>query len=323
MLPENAKELLFTLEELKKATSNFSPACEIGQGGYGVVYKGRLTDGREVAIKREIQEKESSNERSSFDFSCELSLLAGVEHFNLVKLLGYCDGNNERILVQEYVCNGTLRHHLDCERGVVLDFPKRLDIAIDVAHALTYLHFHAERPIIHRDIKSTNVLLTRNFRAKLADFGFAQGGIYKKGDMHISKQVKGTAGYLDPEYLKSLQLSSKSDVYSFGILLVEILTGRHPIEPHRPADQRTTILWAYKNYLKGNLTDILDLKLEKSKAMELVARKVFNLAFQCSAPIMDERPDMKQVGEYLWAFRREYQALQDQKVSASLSQNGS
>ncbi|MCO5572448.1 hypothetical protein L7F22_026203 [Adiantum nelumboides] len=315
VLPENASTLLFTVEELKKATSSFSPSCQIGQGGFGTVYKGRLTDGREVAVKR--ARKDIFEARLTVQFQCEVNLLASVEHLNLVKLLGYSEGGNERILVQEYVPNGNLRQHLDCDFGVVLDLFVRLDIAIDIAHALTYLHFYAERPIIHRDVKASNILLTPSLRAKVADFGFARVGAFDPEATHVSTQVKGTAGYLDPEYLKSYQLSTKSDVYSFGILLIELVTGRRPIEPHRDFDQRITARWAFKNFLSNNLTDILDPKLERSKSAHLVAGKLSKLAFQCSAPMRHDRPDMKQVAEYLWAVRKEYQVMQETKVSDS------
>ncbi|KAI5062344.1 hypothetical protein GOP47_0022883 [Adiantum capillus-veneris] len=319
VLPENASALLFTMEELKKATSCFSSSCQIGQGSFGTVYKGRLTDGKEVAVKR--ARKDIFEARLTVQFQCEVNLLASVEHLNLVKLLGYFEGGNERILVQEYVPNGNLRQHLDCEFGVVLDLFVRLDIAIDIAHALTYLHFYAERPIIHRDIKASNILLTPSFRAKVCDFGFARVGAYDPEATHVSTQVKGTAGYLDPEYLKSYQLSTKSDVYSFGILLIELITGRRPIELQRVVDQRITARWAFKNFLSNNLADVLDPKLERSESAHLVAGKVCKLAFQCSAPTRHDRPEMKQVVEYLWAVRKEYQALLEQKVSESLLEN--
>jgi serine/threonine protein kinase len=132
--------------------------------------------------------------------------------------------------------------------GRVLDMGTRLDIAIDIAHALTYLHLYADRPIIHRDVKSSNILLTETFRAKVADFGFSRvGPSTDVGATHVSTQVKGTAGYLDPEYLTTYQLNAKSDVYSFGILLVEIFTGRRPIELKRASDERVTVRWVRHN----------------------------------------------------------------------------
>jgi serine/threonine protein kinase len=177
-------------------------------------------------------------------------MLSQVDHLNLVKLIGYLEAEHEHILVMEYVPNGNLREHLDGNFGVALDMSTRLDIAIDVAHALTYLHLYADKPIIHRDVKSSNILLTGKFRAKVADFGFSHvGPSTDVGITHVSTQVKGTIGYLDPEYLTTNQLTTKSDVYSFGILLVEIFTGRNPIEFKRPSDERVTFRWVSTKFI--------------------------------------------------------------------------
>jgi serine/threonine protein kinase len=176
-------------------------------------------------------------------------MLSQVDHLNLVKLIGYLEAEHEHILVMEYVPNGNLREHLDGNYGVALDMSTRLDIAIDVAHALTYLHLYADKPIIHRDVKSSNILLTGKFRAKVADFGFSHVGPTDVGMTHVSTQVKGTLGYLDPEYLTTNQLTTKSDVYSFGILLVEIFTGRNPIELKRPGDERVTFRWVSTQFI--------------------------------------------------------------------------
>jgi serine/threonine protein kinase len=182
--------------------------------------------------------------RVSTEFENEVNMLSQVEHLNLVKLIGYLEEGDERILVTEYVTNGNLRRHLDGPPdGVILDMSTRLDIAIDIAHALTYLHYYTDRPIIHRDVKSSNILLTESNRAKVADFGFSRAGPSELGSTHVSTQVKGTAGYLDPEYLTTYQLNVKSDVYSFGILLIELFTGRRPIEINRPSDERVTVRW--------------------------------------------------------------------------------
>ncbi|MCL7049571.1 hypothetical protein MKW94_028037, partial [Papaver nudicaule] len=228
------------MSQVMKATQNFSPSLLIGEGGFGTVYKAQLPDGPVVAVKRARKENLSSLQA---EFSSEVELLSKIEHRNLVRLLGYVDKGNERIIITEFVPNGTLREHLDGQRGKILDFYQRLEISIDVAHALAYLHLYAEDPIIHRDVKSSNILLTDNLRAKVADFGFARAGPTDVERTHISTKVKGTAGYLDPEYLRTYQLTTKSDVFSFGILLIEILTGRRPVEMRRAADERITIRW--------------------------------------------------------------------------------
>ncbi|KAL0008363.1 hypothetical protein SO802_009865 [Lithocarpus litseifolius] len=232
----------FSMEEILKATRNFSSSFKVGQGGFGTVYRGRLEDGTLVAVKR--AKKSVYDKHLGVEFQSEIRTLAQVEHLNLVKFFGYLEHGDERIVVVEYVPNGTLREHLDCIHGNFLDLAARLDIAIDVAHAITYLHMYTDHPIIHRDIKSSNILLTENFRAKVADFGFARlAADSDSGVTHVSTQVKGTAGYLDPEYLRTYQLTEKSDVYSFGVLLVELVTGRRPIEPKRELMERITAKW--------------------------------------------------------------------------------
>lgn len=303
----NVGSIMFSIAQISKATRNFSPSLKIGQGGFGTVYKGQLDNGQVVAIKR--ARKDAFEARLTAEFRNEVGMLARIEHLNLVRLIGVCEQEKERILVTEYVTNGTLREHLDGQRGTFLDLSTRLDIAIDVAHALTYLHLYADQQIIHRDVKSSNILLAENFRAKVADFGFSRIGPSEANETHISTQVKGTAGYLDPDYLKTYQLTQKSDVYSFGILLVEILTGRRPIEFKKEMEERITIRWAFAKFNGGRATEILDVHLVRVPGIDMVAEKLFELAFQCSAPMKSDRPTMKQAGEQLWAIRKSYQAL--------------
>ncbi|CAM6097721.1 unnamed protein product [Calypogeia fissa] len=309
--------LTFTMAELVKVTSNFSPSHKIGQGGFGTVYKGKLRDGTVVAVKR--AKKDAFEARLSVEFQNELDMLSQVDHLNLVKLIGYLEEEHERIIVVEFVSNGNLREHLDGQFGSVLDMATRLDVAIDIAHALTYLHNYADRPIIHRDVKASNILLTDTCRAKVADFGFSRTGPTDQGATHVSTQVKGTAGYLDPEYLTTYQLNQKSDVYSFGILLIEIFTGRRPIELKRPSDERVTVRWAFKKFVEGKVMDILDPRLERTSAIHMVMERLAELAFACSAPTKNDRPSMKKAQEALWHIRKDYQG---QNTSASPASRG-
>ncbi|XP_050388179.1 calmodulin-binding receptor-like cytoplasmic kinase 3 [Argentina anserina] len=290
------------LSQIARATRNFSKSQLIGEGGFGTVYKARLADGQVVSIKRA---KKELFENLQTEFSSEVDLLAKIDHRNLVKLLGYVDEGNERLIITEYVPNGNLREHLDGQLGKALEFNQRLEIAIDVAHALTYLHLYAEKPIIHRDVKSSNILLTESMRAKVADFGFARLGPMDTDRTHISTKVKGTVGYLDPEYMKTYQLTVKSDVYSFGILLIEIVTGRRPVELKRPVEERVTLRWAFKKLNEGLTMELIDPVIEETVDAD-VLMKIFDLAIQCAAPVRADRPDMKTVGEQLWTIRADY-----------------
>ncbi|XP_013607011.1 PREDICTED: calmodulin-binding receptor-like cytoplasmic kinase 2 [Brassica oleracea var. oleracea] len=299
----------FSFEEIYAATKNFSPSFRIGQGGFGTVYKVKLRDGSTVAVKR-AKKSLHKEDRQGAEFMSEIKTLAQVTHLSLVKYYGYLVHNDEKLLVVEYVPNGNLRDHLDCKEGKTLDMATRLDIATDVAHAITYLHMYTQPPIIHRDIKSSNILLTDNFRAKVADFGFARlAPDSESGATHVSTQVKGTAGYLDPEYLTTYQLTEKSDVYSFGVLLVELLTGRRPIELHREQKERITIRWAIKKFTSGDTISALDPKLERNPANNLALEKVLEMAFQCLAPHRGSRPSMKNCSEILWGIRKDYREL--------------
>ncbi|KAK0581699.1 hypothetical protein LWI29_016929 [Acer saccharum] len=316
--PGNGK-IPFTMGEIYKATRNFSPSFKIGQGGFGTVYKGRLEDGTTVAIKR--AKKSLYDKHLGVEFQSEIKTLAQVEHLNLVKYYGCLEYQEERIVVVEYVPNGTLREHMDCLHGNILDLAARLDIAIDVAHAITYLHMYTDHPIIHRDIKSSNILLTENLRAKVADFGFARlAADAESGATHVSTQVKGTAGYLDPEYLRTYQLTEKSDVYSFGVLLVELITGRRPIEAKRELKERITARWVMKKFNEGDAISTLDPRLEQSAANNLALEKVLELALQCLAPHRQNRPSMRRCAEILWSIRKDYREIVDVHSLASHSQ---
>ncbi|CAN6449867.1 unnamed protein product [Victoria cruziana] len=294
----------FSISQIIRATNNFAPTTKIGEGGSATVYKGVLADGRIVAVKRA---KQGTFQNLQKEFNTELETLTNVEHRNLVKLIGFVDEDDESIIISEYVPNGTLREHLDGLDGKSLDFFKRLEVSIDVAHALTYLHVYSGKPIIHCDIKSSNILLTENLRAKVADFGFARAGPTNEDETHISTKVKGTAGYLDPEYVKTYRLTPKSDVFSYGILLIEIFSGRRPVEVNRPANERITVRWAFQLFNERRWLEILDPSLEAPGSDTV--HDLFGLAFQCAAPVRSDRPTMEQAQKSLWSIRREYQKM--------------
>ncbi|XP_010536238.1 PREDICTED: calmodulin-binding receptor-like cytoplasmic kinase 1 [Tarenaya hassleriana] len=296
--------VIFSFEELQKATENFSPANQIGEGGFGTVYKGRLHDGTLVAIKR--ARKNNYGRSWLLEFKNEIYTLSKIEHMNLVRLYGFLEHEDERVIVVEYVGNGNLREHLDGSKGKRLEMAERLEIAIDVAHAITYLHTYTDTPIIHRDIKATNILITEKLRAKVADFGFARLVSEDEGATHISTQVKGSAGYVDPDYLRTFQLTEKSDIYSFGVLVVELVSGRRPIESKRPRKERLTVKWAMQGLRDDEVVLVMDPVLRRSQASISVAEKMMRLARQCLASARSDRPSMKECVEMLWAIRREF-----------------
>ncbi|XP_068645744.1 calmodulin-binding receptor-like cytoplasmic kinase 2 [Aristolochia californica] len=294
----------FTVDGVYKATGNFSLSYKIGQGSSGAVYKVKLNDGTYVAIKR--AKKAAYDEHQNVEFQSEVQTLARIKHLNLVKFLGYLEHEDEKIIVVEYVPNGTLREHLDGLRGTILNLANRLDVAVDVAHAITYLHMYKDDPIIHGDIKSSNILLTEKFRAKVADFWSACSAETYTGATYIASLVKGTAGYLDPDYLRTYQLTEKSDIYSFGVLLVELISGRRPIEPKKQANEFVTVRWAMKNFAEGNAIQVLDPSLTRNAAANLALDKILELAQQCLSPTSQGRPTMWRCAGILWNIRKEY-----------------
>ncbi|KAI3509168.1 hypothetical protein L1887_24218 [Cichorium endivia] len=215
----------FTFEELSKCTNNFSETNNIGTGGYGMVYRGSLPNGQLIAIKRAKQ----GSTQGGLEFKTEIELLSRVHHKNLVSLVGFCFNQGEQMLIYEYIVNGTVKDSLSGRSGIRLDWTRRLRIALGAAKGLQYLHDLADPPIIHRDVKTNNILLDERLVAKVADFGLS----ISLGDAnrtHVTTQVKGTMGYMDPEYYMTQQLTEKSDVYSFGVVLLELITARNPIE---------------------------------------------------------------------------------------------
>lgn len=272
----------FSYEELKRYTNNFPEINVIGSGGYGKVYRGMLPDGRMVAIKR----SNAGSTQGGLEFKTEIELLSRVHHKNLVDLVGFCFQQGEGMLVYEYVPNGTLREGLSGESGIQLDWISRLRIALDSARGLAYLHEFANPPIIHRDIKSSNILLDANLNAKVADFGLSK----LVSDGQISSQVKGTLGYLDPEYYMTQILTEKSDVYSFGVVMLELITGEPPI--HNGKYMVSTVKSALnKNDLYYGLKKVTDPVIGKSTHL-VGFRRIVELALQCVEELAVDRPTM-------------------------------
>ncbi|XP_020252516.1 proline-rich receptor-like protein kinase PERK9 [Asparagus officinalis] len=252
----------FSYDELYKITNGFSDQNLLGEGGFGCVYKGCLPDGREVAVKQ-LKVGGSQGER---EFRAEVEIIGRVHHRHLVSLVGYCIAGNQRILVYDFVPNNTLHYHLHAEGRPVLDWATRVKIAAGAARGLAYLHEDCHPRIIHRDIKSSNILLDANFEAQVSDFGLAR--LAMDAVTHVTTRVMGTFGYLAPEYASSGKLTEKSDVYSFGVVLLELITGRKPVDTSQPVGDESLVEWArplLTHALEtGDFNELPDPRLEKN-----------------------------------------------------------
>ncbi|XP_061346769.1 probable LRR receptor-like serine/threonine-protein kinase At1g06840 isoform X2 [Gastrolobium bilobum] len=294
----------FDYEEMALATNNFSDSAEVGQGGYGKVYKGILSDGTLVAIKR----AQEGSLQGEMEFRTEIHLLSRVHHRNLVSLIGYCDEKGEQMLVYEYMPNGTLRDHLSVHSKEPLSFPMRLKMAIGSAKGLLYLHTEADPPIFHRDVKASNILLDSKFTAKVADFGLSRLAPVPdiEGNLpgHVSTVVKGTPGYLDPEYFLTHKLTDKSDVYSLGVVFLELVTGRPPIFHGENIIRQVTVA-----FQSGGIFSVVDKRMG-SYPSECLG-KFLTLALKCCENAPDERPKMAEVVrelENIWSMISESDA---------------
>lgn len=290
---------MFTLEQLKKATDNYSENSIIGRGGFGMVYKGTLSSkemsskNQVVAIKRSIKVDSTQVEQ----FINEVVALSQINNKNVVKLLGCCLETEVPLLVYEYISNGTLHDHLHDEgKTSVLRWDVRLKIAAEVADVLAYLHSTISIPIIHRDIKSANILLDDNYTAKVADFGASK--LAPVDQEQLGTMVQGTCGYLDPEYMQTGELTDKSDVYSFGVVLVELLTSEKAISYAKPESERSLAICFLRKLKENRLFEILDDKIASDEAIEQLT-EVVNLARRCLKLKGEDRPTMKEVAREL------------------------
>ncbi|GAA0139010.1 transmembrane signal receptor [Lithospermum erythrorhizon] len=278
----------YSFEEIKKYTNNFAEVNVVGSGGYGKVYRGSLPDGHLIAVKRAQQ----GSMQGALEFKTEIELLSRVHHKNVVTLLGFCFEQGENMLVYEYIPNGTLKDSLSGKSGIRLDWMRRLKIALGAAKGIQYLHDLANPPIIHRDIKSTNILLDDNLTAKVADFGLSKN-VGEQDRTHVTTQVKGTMGYLDPEYYMTNQLTEKSDVYSFGVLLLELVTAKPPIDKGKYI-VREVKQTMDKTKVLYNLQEILDSNLDSSMPAKSLETFV-DVTLRCVEEAGANRPSMADV----------------------------
>ncbi|URD74066.1 receptor-like protein kinase [Musa troglodytarum] len=277
--------------EIVLATNNFNENALVGAGGFGKVYKGVLRDGTKIAVKRGTR----GSQQGLGEFQTEIEILSKIRHHHLVSLIGYCEEQAEKILVYEFMEKGPLRDHLYGSRNPSLSWKQRLEICIGSARGLHYLHTGSAQVIIHRDVKSSNILLDENYTAKVADFGLSKLGTCTN-QSHVSTGVKGSFGYLDPEYFKTQQLTDKSDVYSFGVVLLEVMCARPVIDQSLPWEQVNLAEWAMHWQKKRLLERIIDPSL-KGKTNRKSLKKFGETVEKCLAQYGIDRPTM---GDVLW-----------------------
>ncbi|KAK1660870.1 hypothetical protein QYE76_049029 [Lolium multiflorum] len=288
---KNAEFCLFDFEELLEATSNFSEENKLGEGGYGTVYKGQLPEGLEVAVKRLA----SHSGQGFIEFQNELQLIAKLQHMNLVRLLGYCSREEEKILVYEYLPNKSLDYFIfDENKRALLDWSKLVAIIEGIAHGLLYMHKHSRLLVIHRDLKPSNILLDSEMNPKISDFGLAK--IFSSNDTEgdTTRRVVGTYGYMAPEYASKGIFSVKSDVFSFGVIILEILSGKQNSGHQQCGDFINLLGHAWQLWEDGKWIDLVDASLVPYSHSAKMVRCI-NIALLCVQENAVDRPTMGDV----------------------------
>ncbi|KAL8517670.1 hypothetical protein ACS0TY_015780 [Phlomoides rotata] len=302
--------LVISVQVLRNVTKNFAPENELGRGGFGVVYEGVLDDGTKIAVKR--MESGVISNKALDEFHSEIAVLSKVRHRHLVSLLGYSVEGNERILVYEHMSQGALSKHLFHWKKFELEplsWKRRLNIALDVARGIEYLHTLAHQSFIHRDLKSSNILLGDNFRAKVSDFGLVK--LAPDGEKSVVTRLAGTFGYLAPEYAVMGKITTKVDVFSFGVVLMELLTGMMALDEARPEESQYLVAWFWR--IKSNkekLMDAIDPTLDYKK--EETIDSIAELAGHCTAREPGQRPDMGHAVNVLASLVEKWEPLDDE-----------
>uniref|UniRef100_A0A5B6Z006 non-specific serine/threonine protein kinase n=1 Tax=Davidia involucrata TaxID=16924 RepID=A0A5B6Z006_DAVIN len=287
--------VVISVQVLRKVTNNFAPENELGRGGFGAVYRGELEDGTKIAVKR--MEAGVISNKALDEFQAEIAVLSKVRHRHLVSLLGYSIEGNERLLVYEYLPQGALSMHLFHWKSLNLEplsWTRRLNIALDVARGMEYLHTLAHQSFIHRDLKSSNILLDDDFRAKVSDFGLVK--LAPDGEKSVATRLAGTFGYLAPEYAVTGKITTKADVFSYGVVLMELLTGLVALDEHRSEESRYLAEWFWQ--IKSNkekLNAAVDPTLDAKEEIFDSIRTIAELAGHCTARDPNHRPDMGHV----------------------------
>ncbi|CAI9783345.1 unnamed protein product [Fraxinus pennsylvanica] len=308
-----AGNLVISVQVLRNVTKNFAPENELGRGGFGVVYKGEFVDGTKIAVKR--MEAGVISSKALDEFQSEIAVLSKVRHRHLVSLLGYSIEGNERILVYEYMPQGALSEHLFQWKSMKLEplsWKRRLNIALDVARGLEYLHTFAHQSFIHRDLKSSNILLGDDFRAKISDFGLVK--LAPDGEKSVVTRLAGTFGYLAPEYAVTGKITTKADVFSFGVVLMELLTGMMALDEDRPEESQYLVAWFWhvkssKEKLAAAIDPALDVKEETSESISIISE----LAGHCTSREPNQRPDMGHAVNVLVSLVEKWKPLDDDR----------
>ncbi|XP_074558445.1 proline-rich receptor-like protein kinase PERK10 [Curcuma longa] len=291
----------FSYEELYRITNGFLPDNILGEGGFGSVYKGCLPNGREVAVKR-LKIESGQGDR---EFKAEVEIISRVHHRHLVSLVGYCISDDQRLLAYDFVPNGTLESHLHGNTRPVMDWTTRVKVAAGAARGIAYLHEDCNPKIIHRDIKSSNILLDNNFEAQVSDFGLARLALELDAHTHVTTRVMGTFGYLAPEYASSGKLTEKSDVFSFGVVLLELITGQKPVDSTKPFGDESLVVWARPllscALATGELGELPDHRLQKNYDKREMLRMI-EAAAACIRHSASMRPQMGKVVRVLDSF---------------------
>ncbi|RZC68599.1 hypothetical protein C5167_031837 [Papaver somniferum] len=305
-----------SIEVLRQVTDNFSEKNILGRGGFGIVYKGELHDGTQIAVKR--MESNLMGTKGLNEFQAEIAVLTKVRHRHLVALLGFCVNGHERLLVYEYMPQGTLSHHLfewSQSGGNPLTWKQRVSIALDVARGVEYLHSLAQQSFIHRDLKPTNILLGDDMRAKVADFGLVKNA--PDGKYSLETRLAGTFGYLAPEYAATGRVTRKVDVYAYGVVLMEILTGRKALDENLPDEQSHLVTWFRRVLInKDSVRKHIDPTLDPDDETYGNILTVAELAGHCTARDPSQRPEMGHAVNVLGPLVEQWKPTRDEEEDA-------
>ncbi|XP_010929305.1 cold-responsive protein kinase 1 isoform X2 [Elaeis guineensis] len=275
---------------LKRATRDFDTKNQLGGGGFGQVYKGKLVDGRMIAVK---QLSLGSSQQGESEFLAEVRMLTSIQHKNLVHLIGCCSEGAQRLLVYEYMKNGSLDSIIYENSETFLNWKIRFQIILGIARGLQYLHEDSNLRIVHRDIKASNILLDDKFRPKISDFGLAR--FFPEDQAYLSTGVAGTLGYTAPEYAIRGELSEKADIYSFGVLAIEIISSRKNTDLSLPTEMQYLPEYAWKLFERSSVIDLVDPKLRTDGIVEKDVLQVCHVAFLCLQPHPSLRPPMSEI----------------------------